>query len=379
MALASGMTIRSMNTTQVHALLNGATAGFIRPLLRWYQLHARDLPWRQTKDPYAVWVSEVMLQQTQVKTVIPYWQRWMEALPTVQHLADASEDEVLKLWEGLGYYTRARNLRRAAQFIVQRHQGRFPRSAGSMRQLPGIGSYTSGAIRSIAFNQPSPVLDGNVRRVLCRVFMMAGQSASAQHRRELEQLTRALIRLAGQSPASRSTVYGDWNQALMELGATVCAPRRPQCPSCPVVQFCEANLHHMVHGFPWPSTARAISRRLRWVFVVEHQNRCLVARQSKGAVNAGLWEFPSALLEEEKLNEDSVVTSTLGFTPAWVEPVMGFSQTITNCRYQVRVFRGEVVNAPPQPGPQERWLTAPAFRRLPFSAAHRKIVERLFP
>lgn len=368
-----------MHTIPMRILRDKAPGNFIQPLLRWYRQNARDLPWRQTHDPYAVWISEVMLQQTQVKTVIPYWLRWMRVFPDIRHLAKASEEQVLKLWEGLGYYARARNLRRAAQSIMNSHNGRFPQRYEEVLTLPGIGLYTAGAICSIGFNQPTPVLDGNVRRVLCRVFMLSGRKTSSRDLRELEQLTRALIRLVGLVRLRRQTIYGDWNQALMELGATLCAPRNPQCAPCPVRQFCRARQQNSVQKHPRPSTRRSKTRRLRWVFVVEHRNRYLVVRRSARTANAGLWEFPSALLDKEDCVADGIVCLALGFTPAWIEPVMDFSHTITNCRYQVRVFRGEMASPPPHPRSQERWLAVHVFRRLPFSGAHRRIIDRLFP
>src|SRR5512135_342672 len=203
---------------------------FASKLLRWYQEHGRVLPWRGEKAPYAVWVSEIMLQQTRVEAVIPYYRRWMERFPTVEVLARASERDVLRLWEGLGYYTRARNLRRAAQMVVERYGGQLPAEADELRKLPGIGRYTAGAIASIAFGGDEPALDGNIRRVLARVFNVtetADSTSGAAH----------LWRLAGeQLPSGRA---GDYNQALMDLGATICVASNPRCAVCPVNRVCE--------------------------------------------------------------------------------------------------------------------------------------------
>src|SRR5256712_12257328 len=188
------------------------------PLLQWFAQNARDLPWRRTRDPYAIWISEIMLQQTQVKTVIPYWQRWMRRLPDVRALARARPDAVLKLWEGLGYYLRARNLHQAARTIVDQHGGRFPEKFDEWVALPGIGRYTAGAICSIAFNQPTPVLDGNVMRVLARVFGIAGNPRAKEASAKLWNLAEALVREAAKRQRRDEQNCSHLNQALMELG-----------------------------------------------------------------------------------------------------------------------------------------------------------------
>ena len=215
----------------------------VHALLDWFATAARDLPWRRTTNAYAVWVSEIMLQQTQVKTVWPFWERWMRELPTVAALAAARPERVLKLWEGLGYYTRARNLQRAAQLIVARPGGEFPTQFDEMLALPGIGRYTAGAIGSIAFNQPAPILDGNVMRVLTRLFALTGNPREKETNARLWQLAEQLVRAAAavdfksQISNLKFPLAGPCsalNQALMELGALVCTPRSPQCPRCPL-------------------------------------------------------------------------------------------------------------------------------------------------
>src|SRR6266496_4578583 len=208
-------------------------------LLDWFTRHARELPWRRTLDPYAIWVSEIMLQQTQVKTVVPYWTRWMSELPTVKALAAAGPDRVLKLWEGLGYYTRARNLQKAAQRIVEFHRGKFPENFDDILALPGVGRYTAGAIASIAFHQPRPILDGNVMRVLTRIFGIAADPREKKTNAQLWQITEELVHYAShvahhEFPCSRL------NQSLMELGALICTPRSPRCERCPVNRLCVA-------------------------------------------------------------------------------------------------------------------------------------------
>ena len=201
-------------------------------LLDWYADHARNLPWRSTHNPYAIWVSEIMLQQTQVATVIPYWKRWMRALPNVQKLARAKSERVLKLWEGLGYYSRARNLQAASKEIVKNHDGQFPRDPETIRTLPGIGRYTVGAISSIAFGLPQPIVDGNVTRILTRIFGIRENPKDKATHGHLWSLAETLVTKASDCSAL--------NQSLMELGATVCTPRQPTCAACPVARSCVA-------------------------------------------------------------------------------------------------------------------------------------------
>ena len=216
-------------------------------LLDWFAGNARDLPWRRTRDPYAIWVSEIMLQQTQVKTVIPFWERWLRELPTIEAAAKAPSAKIHKLWEGLGYYTRVRNLQKAALIILEQHNGTFPRSFDEVLALPGIGRYTAGAICSIAFNQPKPILDGNVIRVLTRIFGIAENPKEKKTNAQLWQLAEALVTraeaesLRRKKPSGRPIPGFNWqnnacsalNQSLMELGALICTPRSPQCFDLP--------------------------------------------------------------------------------------------------------------------------------------------------
>src|SRR6266478_5925713 len=213
-------------------MLNGhALATFRKQLLGWFRQFQRELPWRQTSDPYRIWLSEIMLQQTRVAAAIPYYERFSQRFPDVHALAAAPPEEVLRLWSGLGYYSRARNLQRAAQEIVAKHGGIFPRDENDALALPGIGNYTAAAILSIAYGAKHAVLDGNVARVLARIFAVQGDLRDAKRWQSLQQSADAL--LDTKSPS-------DWNQAMMELGATLCTPQSPQCLLCPVTQFCQA-------------------------------------------------------------------------------------------------------------------------------------------
>jgi A/G-specific adenine glycosylase len=282
-------------------------------LLEWFSANARDLPWRRTRDPYAIWVSEIMLQQTQVKTVIPYWERWMRELPTIEAAANASPDKIHKLWEGLGYYTRVRNLKKATRQIVEKHNGRFPQSFDDVLALPGVGRYTVGAICSMAFNQPTPILDGNVIRVLTRVFGIAKNPREKKTNAQLWRLAEELVvhasannsrtrtsRLRYTSPRQGTrdedeerSACSHFNQSLMELGALVCTPRNPQCPVCPVKKLCVAFRENRAEELPNLGKRTTATARHFVALVVERNGRFLVRQRPAGVVNAHLWEFPN--------------------------------------------------------------------------------------
>ncbi len=344
-------------------------------LLAWFEENARDLPWRHTNDPYAIWIAEVMLQQTQVKTVIPYWQRWMKRLPTLGHLAKARLESVLKLWEGLGYYSRARNLHRAAQTIVQEHNGVFPREFESVLALPGIGRYTAGAICSIAFNEPTPILDGNVIRVLTRLFAMASDPREKSASRELWLLAAGLVRRAGALRRRGHRDCSRLNQALMELGATVCTPRDPDCGRCPVRRFCSARKQNRVHDFPKLGGRVGKTTREFLAFIVEHRGHFLVRQRPQGVVNAGLWEFPNIELTGMKADAAEIARTYLGFTPDRLEHFATIKHTITRYRITLNVVAGKADGDVPTRG--RAWRRLHELETLAFPSAHRRIVARL--
>lgn len=264
-----------------------------RDLLAWFDAGARDLPWRRSDDPYAIWVSEVMLQQTRVDTVVPYFRRWMERFPTVEVLADADLDEVLKAWEGLGYYRRARMLHGAAAVVRDRHGGHLPSSPGTLRELPGVGEYTAGAVASIAFGRATPAVDGNVRRVLSRLFDLPRPTAG-----ELRTLAGELV---------DPTRPGDFNQALMELGATVCTPRSPRCGDCPWSGPCRARRLGLQESRPLPRERSGVREVDVGVAVVARQGtgsgrELFLVRRPEGGLLGGLWEFPG---EETRSGEEA--------------------------------------------------------------------------
>ena len=266
----------------------------VAPLLMWYSQNARALPWRENTDPYRVWVSEIMLQQTQVDTVIPYYNRFLQQLPTIKALADADEPQLLKLWEGLGYYSRVRNLQKAARMIMQQHDGRFPTEPADLLALPGVGAYTAGAIASICFEQPTPAVDGNVLRVVARLTGSDADIALPQVKNGITNLLRAVY------PKQHC---GDFTQSLMELGATVCLPNgAPKCDDCPVRGCCRAYAGGTQRMLPVKSRKKPRRREEKTVFLLRCENKLAIRRRAEGGLLGGLWELPhteGCLLPEE--------------------------------------------------------------------------------
>ncbi|NBD23762.1 A/G-specific adenine glycosylase [Paenibacillus glycinis] len=270
-----------------------AASYFSRELLSWYLANKRELPWRISRDPYRVWVSEIMLQQTRVDTVIPYYERFMEKFPTAAALATAPEPEVLKCWEGLGYYSRARNLQAGAREVLARHGGVLPDDRDAVAALRGVGPYTTGAIMSIAFNRPEPAVDGNVMRVLSRYFCLEDDIAKPSTRIGIEKLAASLI------PEGAA---GDFNQALMELGALVCTPKSPGCLTCPVMMHCEGRMAGKEHTLPIKTKAKPPRRETRIAALIsgsgEHAGKLLARRRPDSGLLAQMWELPHVLAPE---------------------------------------------------------------------------------
>lgn len=355
----------------------------VRSLLTWFSHNARNLPWRQTLDPYAIWVSEIMLQQTQVKTVIPYWNRWMRALPTVQAVARAKTETLLKLWEGLGYYTRARNLQLAARAILKEHGGVFPRDFEQILALPGVGRYTAGAISSIAYNSSTPILDGNVIRVVCRLFGIGGNPAKAVTKTRLWQLAEDLVQQASREVKD----YHTWrarrcagncsmlNQALMELGAVVCTPRNSRCETCPVRSHCQALRSDQVANLPRPKPrVRALQRRLA-VFVATCRGKILIQRRPADSLNGGLWEFPHAEFDPTQANLPDLVRSLVGAVSRRSTALCTIRHSITRHRFTAEAHWIEIARKPGRVQSGARWVRLQRARALPFTAAHRRILE----
>jgi A/G-specific adenine glycosylase len=325
---------------------------FQQALLTWFDSHARDLPWRQNSDPYRIWVSEIMLQQTRVTAVLGYYARFLTLFPSVAALAQAQEPDVLAAWSGLGYYRRAKMMHKAAQVVVQEHQGIFPRTAEELRKLPGIGAYTSSAIASIAFGEPVAVVDGNVERVLLRVFpdqeSLAPQAKWFRH--------RASNLLDAQRP-------GDFNQSMMELGATICLPQRPLCLHCPVQPFCKTRGEHQA---PPPKKMR--NRQIAYALL--RRNRAgitqvlLQQRPQSASLMPGMWELP----EIEMLDDDH----------KRVEIMLRHAITVTNYRVHVLRFSEQEARRrwPSWKNPQQ-WTKSSELSTLPLTGLTRKVLQRL--
>ncbi|WP_073603600.1 A/G-specific adenine glycosylase [Vibrio aerogenes] len=268
---------------------------FQQQLIHWQQQHGRhDLPWQINPTPYRVLVSEIMLQQTQVATVIPYFENWMTHFPQVKDLAQASEDEVMRHWQGLGYYSRARNLRKAAQFIMDEYQGEFPSDPGLLLKIPGVGRYTAGAIASFAFNQYGPIVDGNVKRIFCRFFAIDGVPNTSRVDKKLWQLAEDY------TPHEQNRTFA---QGLLDLGATVCKPKQPGCTVCCLQDSCLALQHDRVHELPTPKPRKIIPVRPGQFLWIEQSEKLLMEKRAEDGIWGALWCLPEIHLQPEQLGE----------------------------------------------------------------------------
>ena len=312
-----------------------ARAALRAAILAWFLVARRDLPWRRTRDPYAVWVSETMLQQTRASTVIPYYERFLRELPTVGQLAEAPEERVLALWSGLGYYRRARMLHAAAKAVALEHDGVVPSGLEELRRLKGIGAYTAGAVASIAFGRRAAVVDGNVARVLARLFAIHDDVKTTKGSARLWRLAEQLVPDGDGDP-------GDWNQALMELGATVCVPRSPRCEACPASSLCAARRQGIAERLPRSAPKRAPVAVERVALVLASDRAVLLARRRGDVLFGGLWEPPTA---DGSLDE---LASTLGVDPAALEPAGEVLHVLSHRRMRVAVTRGPL-------GGRRRW------------------------
>ena len=345
---------------------------FQKKLLTWYAKHKRDLPWRRTKNPYRIWVSEVMLQQTQVDTVIPYYRRWLKKFPTIKSLANASLDEVLKAWEGLGYYSRARNLHKAAKDIVKRRRGRFPKNFEEIRKLSGIGRYTAGAIASIAFDLPYPVLDGNVSRVLVRLYAISKPPKLPEVAKELWDYAEKLL---------PKRFPGDFNQALMELGARICLSKKPLCLFCPVSEQCEARQLGMEESLPAKSPTRKIPLLQDAIAILKHKDRYFIQQRPPEGLLGGLWEFPGGKIENRETAEVCLhreLQEELGVKARILRRLPMVKHAYTHFKvilypFECRLDGGKIKKA----DMPSRWVRFEEFSQYAFPTANRKIFEFL--
>jgi len=344
-----------------------------RHLLGWFEQNARDLPWRRTRDPYAVWVSEVMLQQTQVETVKPYYERFLRRFPSPEHLARARLDTVLKLWEGLGYYSRARNLHKAAKTLVRDLGGIFPKTQEGLMSLPGIGRYTAGAIASIAFGQTEPVVDGNVTRVLCRVFAIRDDPRQHATQERLWSIATDLV-ASGQA--------GDLNQALMELGATLCLPRGPQCPACPLQTLCKAWRQRRQEELPIRPPRKVLPRHTVAVGVIFKGNKVLIDKRRPEGLLGGLWEFPGGKRQGGESLETTLlreVQEELGIRIKVRHRLLRIDHAYSHFRVRLHVFVCDYVSGRPvcKGCAAFKWIHTIDLGRYAFPAANKRIIEAL--
>jgi A/G-specific adenine glycosylase len=342
-------------------------------LLQWYDHNARQLPWRVIPSAYRTLVSELMLQQTRVETVLPYFERWMLQFPDLNSLAAADEQVVLKAWEGLGYYSRARNLHKAARLIVENHGGEIPANVEELSKLPGIGPYTAGAIASIAFNQAEIAMDGNIRRVIARIYNIQYQLATPAFEQACRQALESLL------PPGRP---GDFNQALMDLGASLCLPKTAQCEICPVQQHCLAYQTGNQNELPLRKLKAAIPHYIVTAGVMRRDDSVLLCQRPQNALLAGLWEFPGGKLEENETLQQALLRELqeeLEIPVVVNEKIGVYEHAYTHFRITLHAFFCEILNGAPHPVEAQdmRWVPITALDQYPMGKVDRLIANRL--
>ncbi|MBU0754077.1 MAG: A/G-specific adenine glycosylase [Planctomycetes bacterium] len=342
-------------------------------LLEWYRRHSRDLPWRRRSDPYAIWVSEIMLQQTRVDQATPYYERFLKRFARIEDLAKASLDEVMKAWEGMGYYSRARNLHRTAQIVCEEYGGHIPDEVHALKKLPGIGPYTAGAIASIAFNSDEPVLDGNVTRVLCRVFAVGADPAVTTTQKKLWNLARKIV------PSRRAGLF---NQALMDLGATICLPSRPKCETCPIQTVCLAGLRGTQQRYPQKRVRKPAPHVTIVAGIIWKKDKILIGRRKPEGLLGGLWEFPGGKLEKGESLEEALhreIKEEVGIFVRMDRPLAIIKHAYTHFRITLHAFecthlrgRARALGCT-----QVRWIGVKDLDRYAFPKANQKIMAAL--
>lgn len=345
-----------------------------RRLLPWFRTHRRDLPWRRRRTPYRVWIAELMLQQTRTDQALPYYRRFMRRFPSVRALARAPRQDVLKAWEGLGYYARARNLHRTAQYIVSDRRGRFPATYEEWLNLPGIGPYTAAAVTSIAFNRDHAVVDGNVARVLSRVFAYSGDVKTARGKREIQRRADVLL------PAGRAA---DFNEALMELGALVCLPRRPRCAACPMRAICRAYHHGEPEAFPAARARKRVPHKIVGAGIVTSRaGKILIAQRKDDSMLGGLWEFPGGSVERGETLPQCIrreLREELGIDVRVGARVVTVHHAYSHFTIELHAYRAAIERGRPRAlhCADYRWVTVREMRDYPFSRADLHIRDAL--
>lgn len=346
-----------------------------RALLAWYGRNARDLPWRRTRDPYRIYLSEVLLQQTRVDTVLAYYRRFLRELPTVTALASAEIDFVLKLWEGLGYYRRAHHLHESARVIVRQWAGRLPTTAAELQKLPGVGRYTAAAVASIAFHEPVAVVDGNVQRVLTRLLAVRQPVDSASTRAALWSAAETLL-----SPRRP----GRFNQAMMELGARICTPRAPRCAACPVRRHCDGLAGGLQDRLPVARKRKATPHYVVVAAAVYKRGRVLLGRRPPGAMLGGLWEFPGGKVQPGETHARALareLQEEVGIGVEIGERIAAVNHAYSHFRITLHVYRCSHTSGQPHAKyhTQLKWVLPSQFDRYAFPAANKKVFPSLVP
>lgn len=334
-------------------------------LLEWFKKNKRDLPWRKTRDPYAIWVSEIMLQQTRVDTVIPYYQKFLKSFPTLRHLAKANLSKVLKVWEGLGYYSRARNLHRASQIVLNHFHGKIPDTLKDLLSLPGVGRSTAGAILSFGFAKEAPILDGNARRVLSRLFAISGSPGERKTEQLLWKISESLIPKGFSNP---------FNQALMDLGSMLCTVKEPECGRCPLHHFCKGRASGKPERYP----SRVIKKKIPHIeaisAVIEKDGNVLLNHRPPRGLLGGLWEFPNwkikgKIIQKQQLKNQ--INREVGLSINVKESIGTFHQTYSHFKLTLHVYYCQAID-----GKRDgKWFPIKNLGQLPMSRIHRRIAE----
>lgn len=337
-------------------------------LLQWFEKNKRDLPWRKTKDPYRIWVSEIMLQQTRVDTVIEYYNRFLGRFPTIRDLAEAEEQEVLKYWQGLGYYSRARNLHKGAKMIMEQYGGVFPNKLEKVKKIPGIGAYTSGAILSIAFNLPYPAVDGNVLRVFARIFNIKEDIIQASTVKLIQQ------KVSQYMPDNRAS---EFTEALMELGALICVPTAPLCLTCPLFHQCEARQQGIQEELPI-KTKKTKPRKMHMVFcVVRHNDKILIQKNPYGNILKEMWGFPvkeGMGKEDEKTVKQ--ILDEIGTSSQTIEKVGTARHIFSHMDWDMHIYQCQTSDAGLS-DEQYQWVTKKDITSYPFPKVYRRVLEKI--
>lgn len=342
-------------------------------LLSWFEENKRPLPWREHYKPYEVWVSEIMLQQTQVKTVLPYFDRWMTAFPTIKSLAEAPEEKILKLWEGLGYYSRVRNLQKAAKQIVEKHGGVFPSDYDDILALPGVGKYTAGAITSIAFNQDRPLVDGNVIRVLSRLFLYTQNTRLPAAEKKMWEWAKEIL------PEGKARYF---NQAMMEFGALQCTPKSPACTLCPLSPVCKANQEDLVDRIPDRGPKKELTRLTVVVAIIQKDSKIFIQKRPDKGLMGGLWEFPGGKVEAGEMKQEALereIREELGIEIENIQFLKNLKHAYTSFKIDLHCFSADYLSGEVElkAATEGKWIDISELRDYPFPAANVKLIAEL--